>query len=523
MSPWKFTLALGAMSLTIGLTACEGTSSEDIAQATGLDENEQTELLAQLKTYASSYLTEDLSVATLKNETSPIQSKIAEVFANTSGNLESCLSLIPVKPATQDPQCYGPVVDYEDHPDSSSKTDDGHLPLGDTGFMAATTSNGEACSAAKMDVEMKKLQYQVDMSKGVNAFVGCVMGYSKKTLPINVGDETNLVLDKLITDTKVSYKNEFMRLSKTLENNVSVNNTLLVGTFTANGENRSLALAARFTPPNDQGESRGGYNLIEKDQAGNITLSSIRFMTQNNQTFYRSLSGQIQPNTESTSIYAQLNAVYSDPSKFRALLTDTKLFDGNKEAIFSSDQPWNNIVAASAKDSAADLYMAYGWNAGGMDDYKRVFNMHLDKANQAGKALYGYVKNHEISGKQTTTAANLNINLLDNSVKSGMICNWAGPNNQHDPMANSTSQTDRPYYQYQSIQMVNNQWKPQTTNIKYVMTNSCKWDEDAPNTSKFSWTIDDNFSEILPSNGTADFDLIAKNSVNWWTFPLLPN
>ena len=133
-----------------------------------------------------------------------------------------------------------------------------------------------------------------------------------------------------------------------------------------------------------------------------------------------------------------------------------------------------------------------------------------------GRAYYGYVPS------PSTGSESINLDL--SQADAGMICNWAGPSNQHQP-------NDK--VQYQALSLSNGEWTATTSNIRYAPTNSCDSATSVTFTPAFSGPDVDpaptptaNQQEVI-DNGTIDGssaftnDLYSKSSMDF-TMPSAP-
>ena len=86
-----------------------------------------------------------------------------------------------------------------------------------------------------------------------------------------------------------------------------------------------------------------------------------------------------------------------------------------------------SILAGKFDPATMQGDYVYTWQAGKGDSHSRTFQMHVNADAATGDAYFGFGKT---------------VGTTDGEID-GMICNWAGPGNNHDPL---------PYAQHQPIQ-----------------------------------------------------------------------
>jgi hypothetical protein len=143
----------------------------------------------------------------------------------------------------------------------------------------------------------------------------------------------------------------------------------------------------------------------------------------------------------------------------------------------------------------------YAWQAGGLDDHARVFQLGMNADAADGEAYFGF-------GDSLGTS--------DGSIL-GMICNWAGPGNSHTPS---------PYAQRQffSFNATSGVFETPTggSDIVYAPTNSCAYEG-----SPAGFTYDRDLSGVIDGadvalvyssttapGGALDFDLMKTGSAS---------
>jgi hypothetical protein len=176
----------------------------------------------------------------------------------------------------------------------------------------------------------------------------------------------------------------------------------------------------------------------------------------------------------------------SDNLSFRAVkarfsdnMTKSEYFDSSGEVVGTSitdnaSGGWCadfNVVRANIdKDGFGKV--GYAWQAGERDGYTRTFNIktvYNSSDNQTGNAFFGF-NPHPDNSSGTNKYRSTNIDR--------MICNWAGPGNNHTGVA----KIQRQKLSYASTANV---WKSIQDNITFAPTTSCDFDNSSYSTTTF--------------------------------------
>jgi hypothetical protein len=419
-----------------------------------------------------------------------------ESFLNdtlTSNDFASCLGALPSQPQVEPPLCYGPAVDYENHPDSSGGTEDGQLPTGDLGLWVENEpSTGEACAAAKLNELVAKAAYNVDLAIGSMTMMICTSALLGKELPT----DSNATLD--LTHALGNLPN----------GNITVEKAIIKKANLTNGDGYQTELEAtinsqpiKLSVIHDAQNNKGLMKIETMESShngGNDTRgTSVVYELPNTSVKYKMISSRAQPQGASDPVVSYAN-------------------DGQ-----ISLQAGEDIHIMQAEINDADGYgsLAYAWKAGGNDDHYRALNVVTEATgNGTGRAYYGYVP--------SPTAGSETINLDLNHSSAGMICNWAGPGNDH-----STNNK----VQYQALAINNGEWTATSSNIVYAPTVSCDMsvntgtftpafggpDNSSHTPSTHEQTVIDNGT--LDSNaGAVSNDLLDQSSLNF-TLPSAPS
>lgn len=397
--------------------------------------------------------------------------------------LAACLRALPPPPPVRDPICYGPRMDYVNHPDfvSGQPAATGQLPQGDLGIWLDTeptqSDAGTApCSAVKMNELMSKAIHNIDMATGSVAMMMCAAAHERISAPRNNGDILNFA--DILNEVPNS---PFTITTATLERiDANTLKSVLVADHNGGNENR-MGLLSITTSHNHA--TRTGLVQIERtpQQGGNdrLVVTSARY----------------QPDvSDETTLQLRVQ-------QGRFLTSETDYYDTQGDVKLGpiSGNPNRNIedthlLLAEFTSTTGEQKVAYGWNAGGNDSHYRVFNAEADTT--TADAWYGYVPNPYGPSGSTTVGDTPDLDLSDTDA--GMICNWAGPGNNHNVNT---------YLQHQSMTKDGQDRWILTNNgslIQYVPTVACDLDTNAGNAE---------FTAVLPPNSNVHAASFAANDI----------
>ena len=362
--------------------------------------------------------------------------------------IAACIRAIPQLPDwINDPECYGPAINYVDHPNGAGAPDmnqdgdndptTGTLPTGDVGIwtdtvngMLAGNTNQTACAAAKMNELIGKAAFNVDLATSTTAMMACAAAIDKRGLPDNDNQEfdfssllseansqivsvTTAKVKKVLLDSEVSYV------------------TTVAGSF-ANQQYGSFSIRVQHVP----GQNKG-LMQIERPDRGDQRATSVLYEIANSTLKYQLKSALFRGHSDYYDEHGEV---------------DMRPVDDEMNPTYGNSADAHFMIAEQNQNSGV-TDLAYGWNAGGRDDHYRTFNAEISGAE--AWAYYGYVPNTWLDNTPVT----VDLDLSENDT--GVICNWAGPNNSHIPIS---------YLQYQKMDLVSEVWQVSTSNIKYAPT-----------------------------------------------------
>lgn len=412
-----------------------------------------------------------------------------------SSDFSTCLEALPTRPQVQSPWCYGPALNYTDHPNSSGGTGDGQLPTGDLGlWIENEPGTNQACAAAKLNELVAKAAYNVDLAVGSMTMMVCTAALLGKELPTN--STTTLDLSTQLGNLPgSSIKVDKATIKKASLTSGDGYQTNLKATI----NNQAITLSVIHDATNNKGLMQIETTESSHNGGADARGTSVVYELSDASIKYKMVSSRAQPsgNSEPEVSYA----------------TDGQV----------TLQSGEDIHVMQAQINADDGYgsLAYAWKAGGGDDHYRALNVVTESANNgSGRAYYGYVPS------PASNSEVINLDLAHASA--GMICNWAGPGNSH---------TTADKVQYQALSLSNGDWVASSSNITYVPTTSCDM---AINTGTFTPTFGGPNNELdyadmsteqkaVVDNGTLDSstgavtnDLLSKANINF-SLPSAPS
>ena len=339
--------------------------------------------------------------------------KDANVQQLNCSDVTKCVKKFEVPTDKANPSCYGPQLDYQNHPDGSPTS--GQLPSGDLGIWSATESNGEACVAAKMNTEIENVAAYATLAMNMTNMVFGAANLAGKSLP-GVGSTEDF-------KSSVNEKLSGQDVGATLET-ASVKRE-----SDANGRPK-YSTTIKFTP------SAGTFtgmtiviNHIALDDSNTTYKGRLKvFLTQNSGGKYaKGISLHYHKSASSSLRYAIRSRSSSDSS-----VTIDALFNSDGDVIYPvSNDGYSWGVFDLNPESGANK-VAYLWVAGSPNENTRSFYAETSVSgnDMIGKGYFGYG-----DALNQFTSSNFQSKWLDR-----MICNWAGPSNNHSGVAKAQKQ-----------------------------------------------------------------------------------
>lgn len=445
---------IGMMGSLFLFAAC-GTAADSSAEPEVADVFPSDLAVASPTDYSEDDGTTDLTLSSVKLAGTPAMVPAythATIAINEILNASSA-SLCKFDPELflsmeRDAECYGPSVDYTDHPDVSSTdpTRNGELPSGDLGIWEETdVTTGHACMAAELNARMTGIRDKSRASLSGLASMVCVVnnnGYSmpnSSTLDLLADMNALGIADVTFTVAQLSHDGATGAYSYELE-----------FAYATSSDTYDIVVSMEHTPGATASQYTGQVSYLVNDSftGGNCPTSDV------------TVNGSLQ--------YARSAATDMDVQVRNAIFCghDSDGRDGDN-LVDPSDKlsgtnltGWgNNFSILTANYNPVNLLgnYAYSWQAGPDDDNSRVFNLLVDQrvstTEQYALAYFGYGDD---------------IAATDGSVQ-GFICNWAGPGSNH-------TLVDFAQHQEVEYDSTTGTFVSVASNIEYAPTVSCEYD-----------------------------------------------
>lgn len=423
--------------------------------------------------------------------------KLAVIDAVIAAASDSdCEVTLPNIEDSDDPTCYGPGLDYKNHPDaSSSSLAAGSLPVLDLGIWSETEgTTTEACGAAKMNALVSTTAGRSDFVLLLGASMVCLMERSGTSLPASVGDVETLTTE---LDDAVSV------------NNASTTITLAQMERTADVTDTDGTVLASYEVSITGTTTAGGKSVT--------FTSTIKHLPTSSSTSYKGrLYAQFDGIPSPSDIYAY-SIAYSRASSDLAYDMFSALFESTATSIFASTGAldvagdWREKIARAITNidvTTGDGSMSYSWQAGRNDSSARIFN--ADVSSTDACSFFGY------GGAYGTSGGTASDNVIDE-----FICNWAGPSGRASDLSASgeTGKAQKQCMTYNSSTEVY-EVDSSKNNITYAPTLSC----DCTSSFEYKLTTESSYTAAAITNDlvtlSSDSDFAAYSAP---TTPDLPS
>ena len=308
--------------------------------------------------------------------------------------------------------CYGPNLLYQNHPDGSGGS--GELPGGDLLMWLEEDTTGHACAAAQMNSRLAGTRDQSMAALMVTASMVATANANGITLPaagasITLTSEMNALSVPNVTFNSVT-------LSQTATDQWSY---AVDFTYTAGATARNIVIGLEHSSSGSINDYSGVlFYRVDGDQndfpGGNCILNE---RTLNGSLRY-DRSGSTDMKLQSrTGVFcgSGVDGLTSGAGDDTDNMVDaSRYYDANYEPDGWSEN--FNIFVANFDPTQLSGEYAYVWQAGTGDSHSRVFNIGINAHSPLdGEAYAGY-------GARVGSSV---------GEVQGMICNWAGPGNNH--------------------------------------------------------------------------------------------
>ena len=342
------------------------------------------------------------------------------------------------------PSCYGPQIDYQNHPDGSDVSPF-QLPSGDLGIWTSAESDGTACVAAKMNSQIESIAGYAQLALDMTTMVMGAANLAGASLPAAAGDSVDLkdaVISKL-AGQDIGATITAATLSRAADNGgrAAYDTTIsvtpsgsLAGTVTG------MSISVRHVALDDTNATYKGKIWILITSSGSEAGQGISVLY--------SKASETALKYEMRSRKARNSADASAASMFDSL--------NNVNYPGTSQAQGYNWAIVDLNPSTATGTVAYLWVAGSEMENTRSFFAKTEASGSSvtGTGYFGF--GDEL---RNFTTANYKTKWIDR-----MICNWAGPGNQH---------TGIPNLQKQTMTMTGGKFVVGTDNITYTPSNDC--------------------------------------------------
>ncbi|MBV1880208.1 MAG: hypothetical protein KUG82_01165 [Pseudomonadales bacterium] len=433
------------------------------------------------------------------------QAFYAEILAAATD--AACEVFLPSVSQVNGPSCYGPDLDYINHVNAfsgstdsdsdvtmssgpgPSSDDDGRLPTGDLGIWSASETDGEACSAAKINSLVEDVATKVDYAMTVAAAMSCVVARSDD-LDLPEADATTTITSALSTALAVNNSGLTVTLATISAATDSDSNTVYTYDISTESDDATSVFTIKHVDQSTDTDEDGTVDSDEQVYAGKI-WGSIEGMgaVGGSGGYGFSMLYNVDGAATSPIKFKLVSGAYSpdgdDPNS-------TDYFDSNGDYITMGEGLGNLIYAVANIDLETGLgSLVYSWSAGGGNEESRTFNAMVTSVDSVttGYGFFGYGDVFNTSdGSQP-----------DGSINE-FICNWAGPGNSHEGVANTAQK------QVMTLNTTDGVFESTSASITYAPTVSCDFDGSSTNESGgvFDWGL-------AVSDGPNDFSEFGVN------------
>ncbi len=355
--------------------------------------------------------------------------------------------------------CYGPSITFSGHPDAGAQPSSGTLPPGDLGIWKENeATTGEACAAAKINSLISEVQAQVDMAVNLVTGMLCIANAkSLDTLPSS-GETKDFKesLQEAMDETETPFSIEEAKLAR--ESEPSDGNAVYLSTITSSAtiETKTITISVnlKHIPTSDDNSTYQGrlwYTISGSlGQIGNCTPSGPKMFA---------VSILYSKNSEGRLNYRMQRATYctedADPFDSNNNIDASNKFNATSNPGGWADNYHDGTFDLDASDGTGTL--SYAWQAGSLDGNTRVFLAEIEAGSDDSKSGCGYFG-------FGPDAASSDVGNID-----GIICNWAGPGNIHNPLQTKVQR------QCMSFDSSSNKFASDSSrlNITYAPANSC--------------------------------------------------
>lgn len=368
--------------------------------------------------------------------------------------------------------CFGPNVNYTGHDDGSPTT--GSLPGGDLGMWTATdTSTSQPCAAAELNQRLGTVKKQTRQGMLMMAAMRRAVAISSTLAMPTAGNTTDLTSQMSTAITALASGTSINAATISLNSGGTIYTYRLVLARGTGTSAESAEIVIRHTPGASATQFTGVMTLAVSQLGNDLARACSDQMSGGLYKVANVTTLRYDRNGSTLKFGARSGDYCGAPTDGSSdHLGDVASLDSNGEldptvhlsgsTTRGSTKGWRGNFGRFAGDLDKDTQAGdfiYVWQAGNQDGAGRGFAVHaaFNTSTEARTldAYYGYTA--AITGTSASTS-----NLL------GMICNWAGPGNNHTPNDSFQSQT-------MSLASAATTWtmNPSDSKITYAPTVSC--------------------------------------------------
>lgn len=387
------------------------------------------------------------------------QQKIKDILNATS--VSGCTFSVDFTKQPPSATCYGPTLNFSNHPDGTGVT---QLPQGDLGIWTETDAGtGEACVAAKTNSLVGEIITNATMAQELVAAVLCRAKLAGKGLP-EKGASQDLKTEAaaVITDGGLPMTIGTASIARATDDSGTspVFTTAITGvvTFSAGAgttPSDAFEMNLKHIPAAvaDNSTYKGRLSLKINRSSGTLQAFESLGNCSGSNGLTDAMSIEYHKTSETALTYAMRRAEFCgiDASPFDSLGN----VDPAAKKSAGKPQGWANdghyaLFNLNPSDGSGNFQ--YAWQAGSGDGNTRVLNVKVDSGGTTGCGYFGFGPD---------IAAGSTVGSIDR-----MICNWAGPGNSHT----GVSKAQRQCFTKSGGKYVSN---ASNLAITYAPTNAC--------------------------------------------------
>ncbi|HET9237961.1 MAG TPA: hypothetical protein VFO10_11950 [Oligoflexus sp.] len=468
-------IMMGLLGVTCTLAACgKSESSSDDAATTTTTTTTATGTLALVPSIVLASPTGSTSTTTLaladaaEDKLDVEDPKVAvaaldQAFANAK-DIKGCLvGLGRIARPDRNTNCYGPSVLYRNHPDATSgDPSPAHLPSGDLGVFDASEANGEACVAAKMNEMTGKIRKTVQESIETGKRALCFATVLGKDLPTEEGETLDLTadvktaLDAIATDLGKKGKLSFSAIKITLVEVAETGNVFQtdVQAEVPRGSLWTRVVTKKYSDTHTKGyvwgvftKSATATNLQGPAQRNDPEVFSVIYDKEGDVIKFEGTKSAAESNADKTALETDKASLFESDKRVRVATTGT---------------PGYAHVMANINSASGAGEMVFMWTAGGAQEEQRTLHAKVTASGDT-RSGWGYFGFGPKLGDFRTAVKAGTVSATQQSIER-MICNWAGPNNNH---------TGINYAQKQLISFSTDKFTATANYVGFAARNNC--------------------------------------------------